>query len=299
MEMGMSAEAYLKGWEKKVEKEIERLVPQEGQPSAIYEAMRYSLFAGGKRLRPVLCISGCEAVGEKPAIVLPAACAIECIHTYSLIHDDLPAMDNDDIRRGLPTSHKVFGEAMAILAGDALLTKAFECMTDEGMARTVGPDGLVKAIQLLSEAAGASGMVGGQLLDIQGGGRIQNSKELKEIHDRKTGALIRAAVVIGGLLGGGSPTQIEGLSSYGEKVGLAFQIVDDILDVEGNAAVLGKSTGSDASQEKTTYPSLHGLELSKEMALAALDEAIAALCVFSDGSPLLTSLARFVVLRRH
>ena len=295
----MSAEAYLKRWAKKVEEELERLVPQEGRPSAIYEAMRYSLFAGGKRLRPVLCISGCEAVGEKPPIVLPAACAIECIHTYSLIHDDLPAMDNDDIRRGLPTSHKIFGEAMAILAGDALLTKAFECMADERMARTVGSDGLVKAIQLLSEAAGASGMVGGQLLDIQGGERIQNSKELKEIHERKTGALIRAAVVIGGLLGGGSPAQIEGLSSYGEKVGLAFQIVDDILDVEGNAAELGKSTGSDASQEKTTYPSLHGLELSKEMALAALDEAISTLRVFPDGSPLLTSLARFVVLRRH
>ena len=295
----MSAEAYLRRWAKKIEEELERFVPQEGQPSAIYEAMRYSLFAGGKRLRPVLCISGCEAVGEKPAVVLPAACAIECIHTYSLIHDDLPAMDNDDIRRGLPTSHKVFGEAMAILAGDALLTKAFECMADERMARSVGSDGLVKAIQLLSEAAGASGMVGGQHLDIQGGGRIQNSKDLKEIHERKTGALIRAAVVIGGLLGGGSPAQIEGLSSYGEKVGLAFQIVDDILDVEGNAAELGKSTGSDASQEKTTYPSLHGLELSKEMALTALDEATSALSVFSDGAPLLTSLARFVVLRRH
>lgn len=297
--MGMSAEAYLKRWAKIVEEELERRIPKGGEPPGIYEAMRYSLFAGGKRLRSVLCIAGCEAVGEKPVTVLPAACALECIHTYSLIHDDLPAMDDDDMRRGLPTSHKVYGEAVAILAGDALLTKAFECMVDEGMARAVRLESLVGAIQLLSEAAGASGMVGGQFLDIQGGGRTQNSKELKEIHKRKTGALIRAAVMTGGILGGGAPDQIKGLSSYGEKVGLAFQIVDDILDVEGNAAELGKSTGSDASQEKTTYPRLHGLKMSKEMALASLDEAVSALCVFSDGAPLLTSLARFVVLRRY
>ncbi len=293
------AAAYLKTWAARVEAELDRRVPEEGsEPPEMYRIMRYSLFAGGKRLRPVLFVAGCDAVGGNPEALLPAACALECIHTYSLIHDDLPAMDDDDFRRGKPTSHKVFGDAAAILGGDGLLTLAFRLMGDESMIRAAGAERVLEGVRILADAAGAAGMVGGQLLDIRAGGQVRRSGELEDIHRRKTGAMIRASVVLGGLLGGGDPGQLDALARYGERAGLAFQIVDDVLDVEGDDTTLGKSTGSDEAQEKATYPALHGLEASKEMAKAAVEEALAALSIFPEGAPALASLARFIVLRR-
>ena len=294
----LDAAAYLGVWAKRVEEELERLVPGISEPPEMFEIMRYSLFAGGKRLRPVLCLAACEAVGGCPEITLPAACALECIHSYSLIHDDLPAMDDDDLRRGVPTSHKVYGEAAAILAGDGLQALAFELMANKKMGERISPGRHVEAIRMLAEAAGASGMVGGQLLDIQTNGRIREVARLEEIHARKTGALLRVAVCLGGLLGGGDEAQLEALSVYGEKIGLAFQIVDDILDVEGDAALMGKSTGSDQGLNKATYLTLCGLETSKRLARSACDEALKALEVFPNQAPELASLAQFIILRR-
>lgn len=295
----VDAQEYMKRWTGRVEETLDSLVPESGgEPPEMFKIMRYSLFAGGKRLRPILCVAGAEAVGGEPGALLPAACALECIHTYSLIHDDLPAMDDDDFRRGNPTSHKVFGDAAAILGGDGLLTLAFELMCGPDMTRAAGAERVILAIKVLAEAAGATGMVGGQLLDIRAGGRVNEASELVEIHRRKTGAMIRASVCMGGLLGGGTEDQMAALARYGERAGLAFQIVDDILDVEGDAELMGKSTGSDAAQDKATYPALHGLEASKEMARRVVDEALGALSAFSDGAPALAALARFIVLRR-
>jgi len=295
----VDAAAYMKHWASRVDDALNRFVPDGGgEPPEVFRIMRYSLFAGGKRLRPVLCVAGCEAVGGDPGAALPAACALECIHTYSLIHDDLPAMDDDDLRRGKPTSHKVFGEAAAILGGDGLLTLAFELMADEEMASAAGPDRVLGASRLLAEAAGASGMVGGQLLDIRAGGEPGGTAGLEEIHRRKTGAMIRASVMMGGLLGGGAPKQLACLALYGAKAGLAFQIVDDILDVEGDPELMGKSTGVDAALDKVTYSALYGLDASREMARRTVDEAIDALSGFPEGAPALASLAQFIVLRR-
>ena len=295
----VDAGAYLKRWASRVEEELGRRVPERGaEPPEMYRIMRYSLFAGGKRLRPVLCVAGAEAVGADPGGVLPAACALECIHTYSLVHDDLPAMDDDDLRRGVPTSHKVHGEGAAILAGDGLLTLAFELMADPEMARRAGADRVIKGVRLLAGAAGASGMVGGQLLDIRAGGQVSDPQELEEIHRRKTGAMIRCSVCLGGLLGGGSEEAVAALARYGERAGLAFQIVDDILNVEGSPEQMGKATGSDAERGKATYPALHGLEASKRLAREACEEALAALSPLPGGAPALAALARFIVLRR-
>ena len=296
---GVDAAGYLERWAARVEEALDRFVPEKSAPpSEMDRIMRYSLFAGGKRLRPVLCVAGCEAVGGDPGPILPAAAALECVHTYSLIHDDLPAMDDDDFRRGNPTSHKVFGEAAAILGGDGLLTLAFGLMADKGMAEAAGADRVLEGVRMLAEAAGAPGMVGGQLLDIRAGGKVNSPAELEVIHRLKTGAMIRSSVCLGGLLGGGGPDELAALSKYGERAGLAFQIVDDILNVEGDAELMGKSTGSDAAQEKATYPVLHGLDASKEMAREAAEEAIGALSGFPGGAPALTALARFIVLRR-
>lgn len=294
----VDAAAYLSGWAGRVEEALDRLVPAASEPSGMFEVMRYSLFAGGKRLRPALCVAGCEAVGGNPETILPAACALECIHSYSLIHDDLPAMDDDDLRRGVPTSHKVYGEAAAILAGDGLQTLAFELMASEEMGKQVAPARQVRAVRMLAAAAGAAGMVGGQLLDVRAGGRARGVAHLEETHRRKTGALLRASVCLGGLLGGGDAAQLEALGAYGERIGLAFQIVDDILDVEGDAALIGKPTGSDAGLDKATYPALYGLEASKGLARSACEEAIDALETLPDQAPALAALARFVVLRR-
>ncbi|MBI2177384.1 MAG: polyprenyl synthetase family protein [Candidatus Tectomicrobia bacterium] len=298
-EVPVDAEAYLGRWAARVEEELDRRIPERGgEPPEMYRIMRYSLFAGGKRLRPVLCAAGCEAVGGEPEGVLPAACALECIHTYSLVHDDLPAMDDDDLRRGVPTSHKVHGEGAAILAGDGLLTLAFGLMADEEMARRAGAGRVIEGVRMLAAAAGAAGMVGGQLLDIRAGGRVGSPRELEEIHRLKTGAMIRCAVCLGGLLGGGSAEALAALARYGERAGLAFQIVDDILNVEGSPELMGKAAGSDARHEKATYPALHGLEASRRLAREACEEALAALSPLPGGAPALAALARFIVLRR-
>ena len=294
----IDAAAYLSTWAKRVEGELDRLVPESSEPPEIFEIMRYSLFAGGKRLRPVLCVAGCEAVGGNPEFILPAACALECIHSYSLIHDDLPAMDDDDLRRGVPTNHKVYGEAAAILAGDGLQALAFELMANEQMAAKVSPERHVQAIRMVADASGATGMVGGQLLDIRANGRVNDVAHLEEIHRRKTGALLRVSVCLGGLLGGGGEAQLEALHVYGEKIGLAFQIVDDILDIEGDEALMGKPIGSDEGLNKATYPALYGMETSKKLARSTCEEALQALEVFPDKAPELESLAHFIILRR-
>lgn len=259
-------EAYLAGCLK------ERAIPH-----TLAKAMRYSLLAGGKRLRPVLCLSCARLCGQEEEDALPFAGALECIHTYSLIHDDLPAMDNDDLRRGKPTSHKVFGEAAAILAGDALLTEAFVLAA----AAPLPARRIVPALAELARSAGAEGMVGGQMLDMEYTGLTRVSlEELAGMHALKTGALIRASCLCGGLLAGAGPQEITALARYGAALGAAFQIVDDILDVTGTEEQLGKRVGSDAARGKPTYPSLLGLERSREQALEQAERARGALSSF-------------------
>lgn len=294
-------EAYLALKREVVDRALDKwLPPADTPPAVLHEAMRYSVFAGGKRLRPILCLAAAEAVGGEEPRALPAACALECIHTYSLIHDDLPAMDDDDLRRGRPTSHKVFGEAAAILAGDALLTYAFELLSDPVLyGGAVEPSVIVRVIRTVSEAAGAAGMVGGQVADVEAEGRPVESEELAYIHTHKTAALIRASVVAGALLGGGGPGEVEALARYGSSVGLAFQIVDDILDVVGDSEILGKAVGGDAAHAKATYPSLHGLEASRLEAERLIEDALRALERFGDRGTPLASLGRFVVERQR
>ncbi|MGQ9813302.1 MAG: polyprenyl synthetase family protein [Dissulfurimicrobium sp.] len=277
----------------------EFLSMEDGPSTPLFKAMRYSLMAGGKRVRPILMLAGVEAVGGDPTDFIPFACAIECIHTYSLIHDDLPAMDDDDLRRGRPTCHKVFGEAMAILAGDGLLTRAFELMTDHSLVSNISPESVIKAISIISKAAGASGMVGGQAADIIFEGKDVDLDTLFFIHSHKTGALIQASVEAGGLLGGGNAVEVECLRAYGAALGLAFQIIDDILDVEGDKAVMGKPVGSDAKKKKATYPAFIGIDESKKKANILIDEAISALLSFDERADPLRAIARYVVERNR
>ena len=228
--------------------------PATAYPPVIHEAMRYSVFAGGKRLRPILVIAGAEAVGGQMADVMPTACCFELIHTYSLIHDDLPAMDDDDYRRGRLTSHKVFGEAMAILAGDALLTHALGLVAVNFGLGKAAPEVFPRVLAEITRAAGPDGMVGGQVVDVQSEGQVVAAETLDYIHTRKTAALIRGAAPVGALLAGASESQLAALTTYGDRIGLAFQIVDDILDVEGSLETLGKTAGSDQRKQKITYP---------------------------------------------
>ena len=273
----------------------EYLPPEDHCPSAICRAMRYSVMQGGKRIRPILTLAGCEAVGGDQKSALPTACAIEFIHTFSLIHDDLPALDNDDFRRGQPTSHRVFGEAMAILAGDALLTLAFE--TIAGHTTDVPAETVLRVVNRVATATGTEGMVIGEAADIESEGKQVDLDTLRSIHSRKTGALIEAAVVCGGMLSGASEAQLNALSAYGRGIGLAFQITDDILDVVGDSAKLGKTVGSDVRKKKATYPAIMGLEKSEELAKTALDEALDALSGFDERADALRAIARFVVER--
>ena len=291
-------ETYLQAQQERVEAALDHCLPApDAAPPTLSEAMRYSVFAGGKRVRPILLLAAAGAVGGDSDSVLPAACAMEFVHTYSLIHDDLPAMDDDDYRRGKPTSHKVFGEAVAILAGDALLTHAFDVMTCPVMRGRFAPPVLLEATHCLARAAGFAGMVGGQAADMNSEGRAVSVDVLEYIHRHKTAALIGAAVAIGGLLGGGSTAQLGALKRYGQAIGLAFQIADDVLDVEGDSTALGKQVGQDAQHGKATYPALLGLEASRRHAAALLQEALAALDPFDDGADRLRQLARFIVHR--
>jgi geranylgeranyl diphosphate synthase, type II len=280
----------------RIEAALERCTPPADlEPASLHTAMRYSLLGGSaKRIRPLLCLSGAEAVGGDPETVLPMASALEMVHTFSLIHDDLPAIDNDDYRRGQLTSHKKFGEGMAILAGDALHTLAFTTIATH---QTGEPAAILRAVRLLADASGTAGMVGGQVDDIYYEGKEITAETLRHIHARKTGALLNASILSGAILCGASDAQEVALTAYGTHVGIAFQIVDDVLDVIGDDAKLGKPTGSDEKNDKATYPKLFGLEHSKELAHEASEAAIAALSDFDLRAEPLRAFARFIVER--
>ncbi len=266
---------------------------------SIYEAMSYSLMAGGKRLRPMLALATCEMLEGDINHVLPYACAIEMIHTYSLIHDDLPSMDNDNYRRGRLTNHKVYGEATAILAGDALLNYAFEIMLDHAMDSDKNMGSKVKAMGIVAKASGASGMIGGQVVDLESEGKNISLELLRYMHSLKTGALIKAPVMASGVLCGASGEKLELLRLYAERLGLAFQIKDDILDVEGDFSLLGKQTGSDEAKCKSTFIKLLGLEESKKRLASITDEAVHALDYFEGKGVFLQRLARQLLERKN
>ncbi|MCL6519682.1 MAG: polyprenyl synthetase family protein [Armatimonadetes bacterium] len=292
----LDLQAYFSEKRKQIEAALDRFLPQEDRyPQILFRAMRYSVLDGGKRIRPVLVLAACEAVGGDSEKALPTACAVEFIHSFSLIHDDLPALDNDDFRRGKPTNHKVFGEAMAILAGDALLALAFETITKtEGVPANT----ILDVTRRIAAAAGTGGMVVGQVVDMESEGRKIELETLEFMHSHKTGALIEACIVCGGLLGGATSEQLAELSLYGQKIGLAFQIVDDILDLEGEQEKLGKTVGSDLRKQKSTFPAILGLEKSKEKALQVTQEALKAVENFDTRAEPLRAIARFIVERK-
>lgn len=310
----MSAAPDLDRWldarRQDVDRALARFLPAAPAcPPRIGEAMRYSVFAGGKRLRPMLALAAAEAVLPDPAsarrLAMPAACAVEMIHTYSLVHDDLPSMDDDTLRRGQPTNHVVFGEGLAILAGDALLTEAFALMAREPDAVDgVDPAALaarkLRTIRAVSDAAGPCGMVGGQAIDLDaaGSGAAFDADGLRAMHARKTGALLRASVAAGAIMAGAGDAQIAAIEAYGSELGLAFQIVDDILDVEGASADLGKTAGKDAAAGKPTYPAIYGLAASRELASTSIARATAALQAAGIGGHL-DAMARWVLTRTH
>ena len=287
---------------RKIDALLDEWLPKEDElPSLLHQAMRYSVLAGGKRLRPFLVIESCRVVGGDEEKALPAACAVEVLHTYTLVHDDLPSMDNDDFRRGKPTCHKVFGEGMAVLCGDALQTLAFEWLATKLPEKGVPSDVALKCVAVLAHTSGSKWLVGGQALDIteQAKGYSDRSPEkVLLIHERKTSALMRACCVIGGLIGNATEAQIEALSDYGYWLGLAFQITDDILDEIGDPEKLGKSVGKDKQQKKLTYPMVFGIERSRELAAEAAERAVEALSVFGEEANLLRSLAEHVLERR-
>ncbi|MCL6506347.1 MAG: polyprenyl synthetase family protein [Bryobacteraceae bacterium] len=293
----MTFSEYLAAERKRIEEELDRVVPEETTPpQVLHRAMRYSLFAGGKRIRPLLCMEAARVIsGEAPGVER-AACALELVHTYSLIHDDLPALDDDDFRRGRPTCHKVFGEAIAILAGDALLTLAFAVLG--GLERVDG-ERRARMVRELAAAAGSrGGMIAGQVADLEGEGKTPEPGALEAIHRAKTGALIRAAVRIGGIYAGADDEELEALSRYGEHIGLAFQIVDDLLDVEESYERLGKKAGKDAARRKITFPAVYGVERSHELAEAERLAARRALEAFAGRGARLGELADLIVHRR-
>ena len=290
--------AYLQDRQKIVEEALEHYLPGEDNiPADIYKAVRYSVFNGGKRIRSILCLAAAEAIGGDLGPAIPVACALELIHSYSLIHDDLPAMDNDDFRRGKPTCHKVFGESIAILAGDALLTEAFVLLSHVEKVR-LSAERRLAVIQEIAKAAGICGMIGGQALDVLSGKSEPNENMLREIHRRKTGALIVAAVKTGAIIFNARKDKIQALAEYGINVGLAFQIADDILNVEGNRELMGKETGSDAAHDKLTYPSLLGLDVAKEKLAKYIDSAVASLSGFDERARPLLVIVRYIMERK-
>jgi len=269
-----------------------------GNPAKIYEAMRYSLLAGGKRLRPILCLATCELMGGSLEMALPTACALEMIHTMSLIHDDLPAMDNDDYRRGKLTNHKVFGEDIAILAGDGLLAYAFEYVATE--TRNVPPLQILEVIARLGRTVGAAGLVGGQVLDLESAGKPDISVEtLGFIHTQKTGSLLETSVVSGAVLAGAKAEDIAKLARYAQNIGLAFQIIDDVLDITATKEELGKTAGKDLQAQKATYPSLWGIEGSRQQAQQLIDSAIGELSGYDEAAEPLRAIAEYIVNRKN
>lgn len=285
----MQLQEYIKEKREVINRALDRYLPDENkEPKSLHQAMRYSVFAGGKRLRPILAIASFEAVGGRGKTILPVACALELIHTYSLIHDDLPCMDNDDLRRGKPTLHKVYGDGMAVLAGDALHALAFELLL-----RAKNPQVVLE----VAKAIGTEGMIGGQVKDLEAEGKKVSLKKVEYIHTHKTGKLLRASVRAGAILGGADKAALSALSGYGEKFGLAFQIVDDILDVVGKEEVIGKKKGSDKANSKATYPAVIGLEKSKALARGLLTQAKRRVTILKSNSWVFEKLADYVYER--
>jgi geranylgeranyl pyrophosphate synthase len=282
-----------------VDGELSRLLPPEDAwPATLHRAIRHSLFAGGKRLRPILCLTAAETIGGESAPALAPACGLEMIHTYSLIHDDLPALDNDALRRGVPTCHVVFGEAIAILAGDALLTHGLGTLA-RYPEEEIYTEAKVKAVNAVVEAIGTTGMIGGQVADLEAEKEQHPSEDLvAKIHESKTGRLIRASLAVGGLLSFAEDDDLECLDAYGRAVGLAFQIKDDLLDIEADAATLGKASGKDAAAGKVTFPSVWGVERSREILRRTIEEAVTAVRALGNGGGRLPELARFVGERK-
>ncbi len=294
----MDIKSYLAKKKSIVDKALEKLVPPaKTHPTSVHEAIRYSLFAGGKRVRPILAIATAEALGAKISDLLPLAGSLELIHTYSLIHDDLPAMDDDDFRRGRPTCHKVYGEAIAILAGDGLLNMAFEVLSDHRRTKSVPARRLVAIIKEISTASGVHGMVGGQVVDIESEGREVDFPTLEYIHAHKTGALIRASVRVGAIYAKASEKRLHSLTRYGELCGLTFQITDDILDITGKQEEIGKDVGSDLKKGKKTFPSFYGLEGSRLRAIEVAEKAINSLRDFDRKADPLRDLAKYIINR--
>ncbi len=294
--MTFDLKSYLTAHRKRIEEGLDRCLPcSTARPTRLHESLRYSVLAPGKRLRPTLVLAGAEAVGGVADDVMLTACALECIHAFSLIHDDLPCMDNDDYRRGRLTNHKVYGDALALLAGDALLALAFQLIADN--VATVPADRVLPTLRLVAEASGTWGMVGGQVVDMESQGHEVAAETLKYIHAHKTGALITASVLAGAMLAGASPRQIEPLKEYGGHIGLAFQIADDILDVTGDEARLGKPVGSDEERDKATYPRLYGLDESRRRAHAEVEAAVETLNSFDAQAEPLRAIARYIVER--
>jgi geranylgeranyl diphosphate synthase type II len=296
----MDLKKYLKDRCALVDEALDRYLPSADElPRSLHKSMRYSVFAGGKRVRPILLLAACEAVGGDIDRAMPAACAMEMIHTYSLIHDDLPAMDDDDFRRGNPTNHKVFGEAIAILAGDALLTEAFILLSNpENMGGTVAAR-LLPVVHEISRCAGSRGMVGGQVVDMESEGKGDiDLATVQYIHTHKTGALIKASVKAGAILGGADGARLDAITRYGETIGLAFQIADDILDIEGTTEEIGKDAGSDEARGKATYPAVVGLAEAKRRAGELVEMALDALSAFHEKADPLREIARYVVNRK-
>jgi geranylgeranyl diphosphate synthase, type II len=296
----MDIKKYLEHKRQDVDRFLESAMPAEDAPPAtLHKAMRYSLFAGGKRVRPILAIASCEAIAGSSPSILPVASALELIHTYSLIHDDLPAMDNDDYRRGKLTNHKVFGEAMAILAGDALLTMAFDLVSRPELANGLDPRAQVRVIQELAAGSGNAGMVGGQVADIEAEGKDIDLATLEGMHRWKTGKLIRASVRIGGIVGGATAQQLDRLTAYAEDVGLAFQIADDVLNVTGTREELGKDANTDASRGKKTYPAFFGVDGARKLAEERVASAVQHLKDFDKKADPLRELALYITARRN
>jgi geranylgeranyl diphosphate synthase type II len=293
----VNLKGYLVARQKEVDRALDRFLPKAStKPATIHKAMRYSLFAGGKRLRPILCLAAAEACGGLTSNAMPLACTVECIHTYSLIHDDLPSMDNDDFRRGRPTCHKVFGDGIAVLAGDALLTIAFEIATQaKGWSRY----DVRAVIREVAVAAGSQKLIAGQVADLEGEGKKINRAQLRYIHENKTSALLRASVRLGAMSANATPTQLSALSDFGFALGLAFQVIDDILDVTQTSEKLGKSAGKDVAAQKATYPSVLGLEKSRAEAGRLTRQAHDALKPLGKRADMLHALANYLLEREY
>jgi geranylgeranyl diphosphate synthase type II len=291
--------AYMRQKNQVIDASLDGMLLQAQPPGTLVKAMRYSLMAGGKRIRPVLCLAACEAAGGSPEKALTAACALELIHTYSLIHDDLPAMDDDGLRRGKATCHIAFDEATAILAGDALLTLAFEVLASVKSPDNVAAVQWLQVIGLIARAAGYRGMIQGQMLDIASEGGALAADELETMHGLKTGALIETAVACGALLGGADQRQRDLLTTYARKIGLAFQVADDILNVEGNPELMGKSAGTDRLRKKSTYPSVLGIQASREFAEKLVQESLQALETFDKLAEPLRGIAKYIIERKR